>query len=501
MNGTRYLHALAANIQDYIDPDSVPTAYNVPGLAGNAARVRGIEPLPFLTETATSVWWYDHDTSIPNQIWYEFRTVNYIELWNPSDRAITNLSLLVNFSNSFAMGFGPNGGSVAGFSLDLSRTNTSTASVRISNTVPDFVVNGINSLTNINLSPNEYRVFQVGGTNVYRYRVALGAGVNPPVSPIVDNNNRTATNGGRLVLNGPPNGVGGITNILVELYLPNGTNPILHDRAVNHRVSATAGSSGRSYYCRVSSSSASTTPFYAAAYPCLRTFIPNSAPPALPGDPRIGFYLTGTNASVGYASTAANPGSSLGYRNRSRSSAGGTVDYNTEPSAWLDNGHTNSPFNNNTVNQGDPPPLGVMPGAAFTNEYVQKFNNTGTWSNIFELGNIFDPIAWNARTNDLHISSSTTAAGNGTTSLTNGGGTTLRIGRAEHGRFTNNGLRASQLLDLFPTASPAGSTLTPRPPTPSAPSPPAWSRPATRCFGPPGRGPATAPILPSPSPP
>jgi len=90
-----------------------------------------------------------------------------------------------------------------------------------------------------------------------------------------------------------------------------------------------------------------------------------------------------------------------------------------------------------------------MPGASATNDYVQKFNNTGIWSNIFELGNIFDPMAWNARTNDLHISSSTTAAGNGTTSLTNGGGTTLRIGRAEHGRFTNNGLRASQLLDLF----------------------------------------------------
>ena len=104
-----------------------------------------------------------------------------------------------------------------------------------------------------------------------------------------------------------------------------------------------------------------------------------------------------------------------------------------------------------------------MPGASATNDYVQKFNNTGTWSNIFELGNIFDPMAWNARTNDLHISSTTTAAGNGTTSLTNGGGTTLRIGRAEHGRFTNNGLRASQLLDLFAVSTnPAATVITNR---------------------------------------
>ena len=40
--------------------------------------------------------------------------------------------------------------------------------------------------------------------------------------------------------------------------------------------------------------------------------------------------------------------------------------------------------------------------------------------------------------------------------MTNGGGNTLRIGRAEHPRFTNDGLRASQLLDIFavgPTVS------------------------------------------------
>ena len=48
MNGTRYLHALAVNIQDYIDTDINPTAYNAPGVAGTAA-VRGVEPLPLLS--------------------------------------------------------------------------------------------------------------------------------------------------------------------------------------------------------------------------------------------------------------------------------------------------------------------------------------------------------------------------------------------------------------------------------------------------------------------
>jgi hypothetical protein len=65
-------------------------------------------------------------------------------------------------------------------------------------------------------------------------------------------------------------------------------------------------------------------------------------------------------------------------------------------------------------------------------------------------------MAWNIPTNTPHILSTHTASGNGTSSLTNGGGNTLRIGRAEHPRFTNDGLRASQLLDIFavgPTVS------------------------------------------------
>jgi len=462
MNPTRYLHALGANIRDYIDTDSVPTAYNVPGLVGNGARIRGVEPLPLITETATSVWWYDHDTSIPNQIWFEFRTVNYVELWNPSDRGITNLSLLVNFSNSFAMGFSPAGGNVGGLALDLSRNNTITASVRIFNSDGTSLVNSTNLLTNITLAPNEFRAFQIGGTNIFRYRVAVGAGV-APISPSVQGNLK-GTNGGKLVLNGPPNGSTGITNILVELYLPNSNDPILYDRAQNHRVSATAGSSGRLYPCRVSVTAPATNPYYAAAYPCLRLFNPAGSLPALPGDPRIGFYLTTTNASVGYASPSmANPGSSLGYRNANRSSVPPATDYFMIPANWLDGGHANSPYAPTPITENlAGPSLGATASAAYTNEFVQKFSasTNSTWSTVLELGNIFDPAAWNVRTNEVQISSATTAAGNGSSALTNGGGSTLRIGRPEHVRFTNNGLRASQLLDLFAVhTNPAASVI------------------------------------------
>jgi hypothetical protein len=108
------------------------------------------------------------------------------------------------------------------------------------------------------------------------------------------------------------------------------------------------------------------------------------------------------------------------------------------------------------------PTLGVKPA---TSDYVQKFNNTGTWSTIFELGNIFDPMAWNVPVNSPCLTTAHTAAGNGTTVLTNGGGTTLRIGRAEHQRFawTNQGggaldipnmqMSTAALLDMFCVAN------------------------------------------------
>jgi hypothetical protein len=455
MNGTRYLHALAVNIQDYIDTDINPTAYNAPGVAGNAA-VRGVEPLPLVTETATSVWWYDHGTNLAGitGVGDEFRVVNYVELWNPSDRPFSG-NISVFFSNAFAMGIPPSGNPVGGNPLDLSRQTAGAGRV-VSNTTAGFIPNGTNTIS-VTLGPNEYRVYELG-TNIHRFRVGAA-------EPITYGGGQTATNGGTLILGIPPSGsvVSPITNCRVQLLYSN----ILYDQSIINRQGADASwptpTQARTNRLRTAAGGSQPNPQYASSYPALRPYAPPQARPARPGDVRMSFYLNLTNQTVGYPSTSGNPGSSLGYRNRSQSSLGGTVDYNTDFSGWLDGGHTNSPYNLGSVTEANTPPLGPMPGASATNDYVQKFNNTGVWSNIFELGNIFDPMAWNAQTNDLHISSSTTAAGNGTTSLTNGGGTTLRIGRAEHGRFTNNGLRASQLLDLFAVnTNPAATVITNR---------------------------------------
>ncbi|MBJ7327873.1 MAG: hypothetical protein JHC52_11085 [Chthoniobacterales bacterium] len=154
--------------------------------------------------------------------------------------------------------------------------------------------------------------------------------------------------------------------------------------------------------------------------------------------------------AIAYAS------SSPGGRNIYRGALGGAriVDPNVN---WPDRGHslgdsgadvtpapgpTNTPITSFADRKGD------------TNHYIQWMNDSGSFSNIFELGNIFDPIQWGDPNNPFY-SRDSAAWMNLTraTTITNFDGAcgrnTLRIGRPEHGRFAINGQRAVQLLDIF----------------------------------------------------
>jgi hypothetical protein len=79
-------------------------------------------------------------------------------------------------------------------------------------------------------------------------------------------------------------------------------------------------------------------------------------------------------------------------------------------------------------------------------------NESGVFTNILELGNIYDPLQWSDQTGS-GVADQPGIWTNLTTSATVdarfGGRNTLRVGRWEFSRFTNNGTRASQLLDLF----------------------------------------------------
>ena len=165
---------------------------------------------------------------------------------------------------------------------------------------------------------------------------------------------------------------------------------------------------------------------------------------------------------------------SFGYRNRVWKYSAGSGDERkgstNRPDLWLDGGHAGS------TNGPGPKPGGnykvtdarwttLTNRQAYTNQPCAYIAD-GPMRNITELGNIFDPIQYETAVSSTGSNPQPPYPTNiTTTSLPDwqqGGGNTLRIGRAEHQRFAftnmygnsvpsipNMGMSAVALLDLF----------------------------------------------------
>ena len=131
---------------------------------------------------------------------------------------------------------------------------------------------------------------------------------------------------------------------------------------------------------------------------------------------------------------------------------------------WPDGGHaTNSEWGGNPTQYSDDP--SGYTTTAQTNNYVMTRNDTGTFTNICELGNIYDPMQWSDQSGSGVASqpglwTNLTAAASPDARF--GGRNTLRIGRPEFTRFAftnlggatglpipNMGESAAALLDVF----------------------------------------------------
>jgi hypothetical protein len=178
------------------------------------------------------------------------------------------------------------------------------------------------------------------------------------------------------------------------------------------------------------------------------------------GDPRIMFYLNDNQDQITYAN-----GSSFGGRNLRSGVAPANNYYQVTPSLWPDGGH------NSTAGTaaGTSLPTSV-PLAIYTNVPPSRISDSSAFTNICELGSIFDPIQWRDPTFRTASGFGSEPNGGQWTILTTnatpdnrfGGGTTLRIGRPEHSRFAfvklkttdtypvpNMGQSAVALLDIF----------------------------------------------------
>jgi len=441
-----YAKCVAANIVDYIDSDSTPS---IPSIQTGTYGYRGCEALPLVSEVAMSIQW---TTQVKNGVRYEedFEVVHVVEFWNMFNKP---------FNGTVDFGYNSTLEAQVGLTK-FSLTNTT------------LITSG--KLTNsysLSLQPNEFRAY---ASPPIRYKV-LSALVTEPVYGGTSPKNK-ATNDGYITFGRP--GSPTADNFTSSWTLSSGG--VIYDQ-----TTAIEEPTFTVRCEKYASTAAYRSPDFKNHQPSLRLDPPNKIGEVRfgTGDLRITFFSTNTsdpnNHGIFNASTFAES-ASLGYRNtiwKYTDRKGST----TQPSVWLDGGHANSPRGTKqvpgvdtrvytastvTVNPAFAPALAAhAPTTAIQNE-APAYITDRPMTNIFELGRIFDPMQWQTAISMTPAAPQAVNPTNITTSSINdyqqGGGNTLRIGRAEHARFAftnmygnsvpsipNMGMSAAALLDLF----------------------------------------------------
>jgi len=405
MNGGDYLSNIAANIVDYVDTDTNPTIDSSAGIP----NWRGVESIAWPNEVFTRFNLADRSTNPPN---YKFQlgVKQYIEVWNLSSTSVVVDGADYSISNNLDIPL-----KCTNWNGNLKSADPATPPANETCTNPSFT-----------LPPNSYGVISAS-TRTFNILVptSLAPGTNPAltINPSTTANKYTISYKGKIV-DATPGGrwLGNATNMKVGEF---------------HFIT-TAVNFG---------SSANGSLYNLAA-----------------GDPRGGLFVQQPSMDFSYNYTTP------GGRN-SRLSANGGARIVDPKVNWVDGGHSlgdsgadivtppTSANANNSIAQG--PQKQGNP-----NHWVQKVNNTGSFTNIFELGNIFDPIQWGDPKNPFNPLDTAAWMGlsnSATASSAACGRNTLRVGRPEHQRFAftnlggaypvpNMGLSAAALLDIFSTS-------------------------------------------------
>jgi hypothetical protein len=492
-----YAKCLAANIVDYIDADSIPTALD------DKQGYLGTEALPYCTEFALRFRIEDGKSALCNDETNNLSIVPtnnicpsinaYLELWNPHATNIPLSKLGISFRS-----YGTNlptseeacviGCNQFVKTIDEVATNYGNGSSgSLSNLTFDFPTaianSNVNPPTNT-LASNAYCVIKLshnypklyprtvssnnwlattsGAVTTYKF-IYSGTTNVPDTSRFVFlsknttnfSNACTATSPG---VNGDPraNKVDGNAGIL-ELSFSN----VVYYRSRNLRmdnaslgIKATANN-GNEYHTYVPGFDVS-----GSSEPVLNT-----------GDPRITYFLRHP-ASTTLANNNKFTNSSFGGPNsNSKTVSTNNTSFSSPPptnckvdiTQWPDGGHNPAnygvnPSGANAETEGTNEPISNSIVATEFNK-APAFIRNGPMTNILELGNIYDPILWR-RLENGNITANSIA------DPRFGGGNSLRIGRPEHPRFAwatnlpgttnaadlaapNMQQSAAALLDLF----------------------------------------------------
>ena len=405
--GTAYIQTLAANIIDYIDTDSDPTTDGT-AISTNLIRpvYRGVDSYPFVNEINKRYVLISTNAATINGtkgIAFTVSTTDSLELWNLSSQTSPagTLQFVAVHGQPGTLGFQP-----INFNNPTGASNSSGA-----------VLGGCttNNLTVGAISPNCFATFACATvTNLFFY---------PSTNPAIFSLTQEYTNSRYFVA----------------------WNGVYCDAALGGLR-------------RNSGNLTLGTPANRANLPSFIYATPTGAftNPAV-GDPRATIYLSQVqdfNAYVGNAT--------FGGRNvRAGTVAANKEYYEVTPNNWPDGGHSSpkgaSPTSDNQI------PTSFSP--INTNLPPGRISNKGSLSNIYELGGVFDPIQWGDPSLGVWQGKWTNLSMSGVSNNTYGGGTSLRIGRAEHPPFSwtnltgatvatpNMMMASAALLDLFCTTN------------------------------------------------
>lgn len=418
MRGTNYVYALAANILNYVGNNEInsrfPVTASIPGDPNGMTAIGfGNYPIPTII--------FDQQQRNANSLILN----SYWQFWNCS----TLTSPPVNYR----------------YVYDYADTVMSTSNRITTNTITDRI--GIPRLP-------------PGGTVVIRAisNVVLSLGTNPPINCWLNGtgNGQRTTNNALIIYKDTANL--GPSNIIFRLMTG-------FERAAknvtNGEIVWSGGMPGLRYdNCVISNTN-------------------TSAPIPPIGDPRMANYFT-NNQRNGYLSACDwmnNTEWFLGYAQTRTPKFTLNDPYSGHPGNWPDG--TNSALQKIFSLTPAPTSLSTVPSTNVSSNAVMRYgisslaklSANAVYTNICELGNVFDPIQWvsTSITNavlwvNCDISPSNTWSANSMY----GGGQTLRIGRPEHSRFaftniagnaTNSypipslGTSAAGLLDLITTTN------------------------------------------------
>jgi len=420
MNPAAYVNGIAASIIDYADTNNVPTVDNPAN-----PSYSGIENIPWPNELFDRVQFREVTSSGKIRV----ELTDYLEVWNMGDKDTQPTTITI--SNNYDMALDFTNEAVTprvGFSSNLKDATPYDGSQGF----------GPREFSIPALKPNEYKVVQSSSPNPARKLEWQSPSTNTswvifsPSSKETTNMTYKAFVGGTLIQESK------------------GGRWPRHLARTTDGLKMMPSTPNRFIFCNPVGFASQTRPMSQSGVPA------HSG-----GDPRAQLFLSGPLRAANYKGWYSTPGSrNLEYSNLVMRRPPFPESEVNPAKFWPDTGH-GGPTNIAAIPTDYTQNPDSFPGSTNTNNFVMRRNDSGAFTNILELGNIYDPMQWadqagSGIANQPGIWTNLTASA--TADARFGGRNTLRIGRWEFSKFTNNGTRASQLLDIFAIA-PSGSPV------------------------------------------